>query len=67
MNLRAKWCFHYSPKKRRYYDELDAKIALTMIQVRGNFDRGEKRYYYHRLCKGWHLTSETKHLTRKDR
>ena len=42
--------------KRRFRDELACKIALAGMLAH---DRDEKRYYYHRPCRAWHLTSET--------
>jgi len=41
--------------KRRFPDELSAKIALAR---RINQDRGEKRYYACTLCSGFHMTSQ---------
>lgn len=46
-------------KKRRYRDELDAKIALSVIDMRSRRRKraGERRAYLCPLCGGWHLTS----------
>lgn len=41
--------------KRRYRDELGAKVALASAQAR---DKGEKRAYRCPFCRGWHLTSQ---------
>lgn len=60
MKPEDKWCFYYSPKKRRYRDRLDAHIALAMLIAENNPHRHEDRYYYHKLCKGFHLTSMSK-------
>lgn len=47
-------------KKRRYRDQVDAKIALANIQWRDNARRQktETRLYRCPHCKGYHLTSK---------
>lgn len=46
--------------KRRYRTELDAKIALwSTSKARNEEKRKENRHYYHKACKGWHITSMT--------
>lgn len=47
--------------KRRYYDELRARIVLARIQRSNNPNRQEKRTYHCRQCRGWHLTSRPTH------
>lgn len=45
--------------KKRYRSEVDAKLALARIWA-SNDDQNRqylpKRAYYHRQCRGWHLT-----------
>jgi hypothetical protein len=45
--------------KKRFRSEIDAKIALARIW-RSNDDQNRqyipKRAYFHRDCRGWHLT-----------
>lgn len=41
--------------KRRYKDEISAKLALATAQRRG---KGEKRHYGCGSCRGQHLTSQ---------
>lgn len=46
--------------KRRYRTELDAKIALWSTgKARNEEKRKESRFYFHKACKGWHITSMT--------
>lgn len=45
-------------KKRKYRDELGAKIALAKIINSANSMHEEKRHYYCPRCRGWHLTSK---------
>lgn len=49
-------------KKRRYKDELAAKIALasTRAVTRASTERGEKRIYPCPRCGGWHITSNNR-------
>lgn len=48
-------------KKRRFRDEIAAKIALAEAQRRG---KGEKRYYYCKMCRCFHLTSQEQRTER---
>jgi hypothetical protein len=50
-----------SCRKRRYRDEVAAKLVLATIQRKGNSarDKTEARAYRCPSCKGWHLTSVT--------
>ena len=41
--------------KRRFRDEIAAKLALAEMQRAG---RDEKRCYFCPSCRGWHVTSE---------
>lgn len=41
--------------KRRYRDEIAAKLALAKTSRR---DSGERRYYFCTFCKSFHLTSQ---------
>ena len=41
--------------KRRFRNELDAKMALAMASWA---DTGEIRIYQCTFCSGWHLTSQ---------
>ena len=45
--------------KVRYRSRLDALMALASCRWRDSPTRPktEQRAYFHRLCKGWHLTS----------
>lgn len=47
-------------KKRRYRDEIAAKIAMAGARRKDGSrrDRIEKRAYPCSRCKGWHLTSQ---------
>lgn len=45
--------------KRRFRDELDAKIVLAKVSWK---DREEKRTYRCGMCGGWHLTSQEKRV-----
>lgn len=46
-------------RKRRYRDEIAAKIALASCLHRDSSTRDhlEQRVYYHAACRVWHLTS----------
>lgn len=46
-------------RKRRYRDEIAAKLALATIQRKDKARRSksERRAYRCPLCGGWHLTS----------
>lgn len=48
-------------RKRRYRSKVDALIALADIQRKDNrfYGRVERRTYYHRPCRAWHLTSQS--------
>lgn len=50
------WCTK-PPRKIRYRNELDAKLALASTQRSRNPRRKERRYYRCPECKSWHLTS----------
>ena len=45
--------------KRKFRDEIAAKLALANVQHRDSSQRPkcESRAYYHPVCKRWHLTS----------
>lgn len=48
-------------KKKRYNDELDAKIALALASKkhdRKNSTKVERKWYKCPACKGFHLTSQ---------
>lgn len=45
--------------KRRYRDEIGARLALAKTQsARAKGDRFETRVYRCPACRGWHLTSK---------
>ncbi|AOZ63843.1 hypothetical protein SEA_WEASELS2_265 [Rhodococcus phage Weasels2] len=46
--------------KKRYRDELNAKIALMNTSLRDKEKRKECRYYKCPKCRGFHLTSQQK-------
>lgn len=46
------------PAKKRYSDELGAKIALASTIGKRGKRRNETRYYKCPVCRGWHLTSQ---------
>lgn len=48
--------------KRRFRDEISAKLALADIQRRGKDSqrpKDERRAYRCPRCRGWHLTSRS--------
>lgn len=45
-------------KKVRYGDALGAKLALLRTGKSSSPDREERRFYFCKLCTGWHLTSQ---------
>lgn len=46
--------------KKRYYSMLEAKLALADLERKDSTRRGkqERRAYYCKFCKGYHLTSQ---------
>ncbi len=46
--------------KMRFRDEISAKIALWNTRRKRDGGRQEIRWYYHRRCGAWHLTSQPK-------
>lgn len=44
--------------KRRFPDEISAKLAMAGIQRRSSRPRVPQRAYRCDVCKGWHLTSQ---------
>lgn len=50
----------YKCTKRRFRDEIAAKMALANIARIDDSKRAsdEKRHYFHRDCQAWHLTSQ---------
>jgi len=46
-------------RKKRFRDEIAAKLALATVQHRDNPKRPrcEQRAYYCKPCRRWHLTS----------
>lgn len=47
-------------RKRRFRDDISAKLAIATIQHKDNTGRPktECRAYKCNFCKGWHITSE---------
>jgi hypothetical protein len=53
--------------KRKYADEMEAKIALLSCYIKqqgkkSDWRRKETRYYLCEICKKYHLTSQPKKL-----
>lgn len=52
-------------RKLIFASEAQVAKALTQAQTsrrrQGSLGRVEDHYYYHSLCKGWHLTSQTQY------
>ena len=47
--------------KRRYRDEIAAKLALARITAHGEArEKTPQRAYRCPACRGWHLTSQSK-------
>lgn len=44
--------------KQRYYDQLEAMIALQSTFQTDKGKRQERRFYRCPFCRGWHLTSQ---------
>lgn len=59
LNQQANWTYSKMCLKRRFATEEDANAALSQAQARGKryTDHIESRYYWCRLCGGYHLTS----------
>lgn len=45
---------------KKKYDEIGAKIALSNTYRTNSKKRQEVRFYFHKQCKAYHLTSEKK-------
>ena len=45
---------------KKCFDKLGAKMALALALKNRKKWRREKRYYYCKICKAWHLTSQDK-------
>ena len=47
-------------RKKRFRDEIQAKLVLARIQRIDNPKRetDERRVYFHKDCHAWHLTSQ---------
>lgn len=43
--------------KRRFKDEISAKLAVATAQRKANRDKTPCRAYHCDVCQGWHLTS----------
>lgn len=59
LKQQANWTYSKMCLKRRFATEEDADSALAQAQARGKryTDHIESRYYWCRLCGGYHLTS----------
>lgn len=53
---KQRYCEYLGKKKIRYVDELDARCAYLMAQLKPHLFI--QAYYYHKFCRGWHLTSK---------
>jgi hypothetical protein len=56
MRIRS-WC---ASRKIRYVDFAEAHVAAAAHAARGD----EKAIYYHRACRGWHLTTKRRRRPR---
>ena len=46
--------------KKKRYDKIGAQLALATCKNKSSGHRIEKRLYYCKHCKGYHLTSQEK-------